>query len=238
MTAAAKQADGESGRIGGAIPWGAYVWYPVLRFLQIITMGFLYHVRWRGAHRIPREGAFVLAPNHQSWLDPPLLGVPVRQRMFRYMANAKYFPVPVVGSILRGSGVIPIDLKARLDRRAYAACLQTLRAGEGLVVFPEGTRSHDGRLGKLNTGPARMALQTGAALVPVAITGAYDVWPRSRKAPRLRGNIMLKFYPPIPVALCESPQEISPRAEQLTQQIENVLRTRINAYYRWLKRHG
>ncbi|MCX7046722.1 MAG: lysophospholipid acyltransferase family protein [Candidatus Sumerlaeota bacterium] len=219
-------------------PLGAYFWYSFLRYSFLTTMGVSWRLCWRGVHNIPKEGPFILAPNHQSWLDPILAGLPVRHRMFHYMSNEKYYPIPLVGMVLRSVGVIPINLKARLDRRAYQSCLDALRAGHGLIVFPEGTRTRDGLPGEMKPGLARMALLTGAKIVPVGLTGAYDLWPRTSNLPHLTGRLMLKYYRPICVEQCESGPEIGDRAQEVTRQLERVLRRRVKADQRLKNRNN
>jgi 1-acyl-sn-glycerol-3-phosphate acyltransferase len=219
-------------------PFAARFVVPAIRWIALALGVLLYRLRWRGRRLVPRGRAFVLAPNHQSYFDPPLIGAPLWGRLFSYMANERYFAVPVVGWILRNAAVIPVNLEARFDRRAYKRSLEMLAHSLGMIVFIEGTRSADGRMGQAQTGAARMALTTGASLVPVAITGAYEVWPRDRKRPRPWGRILIKYYRPIPVEKCADRGDLSARAQELTERVARLLDRRVRAYYRWSARRA
>ena len=208
---------------------------PMCRFITWLAACLIYRMRWRGVHNVPKEGPFILASNHQSYLDPPLMGVAPRHRAFRYMSKETYFRIPIASWVMFHTNTFPIDRAARFDRRAYQLCLDTLKQGLGLILFPEGTRTRDGRLGVLQPGVARMALLTGAAVVPVGLTGAYEAWPHGSRRPHLSA-ITLKYYRPIMVEKCEKPSELGERSQELTEKLRKILDRRVRAYWRWKER--
>jgi len=163
-------------------------------FLKFIALGPLLRVVFRpraeGLDNVPAQGAAILASNHLSyadWLFMPL----VLSRRVSYVAKAEYFTgTGVKGRLQRtffsGSGQIPIDRSgANAAEGALISAKGVLGRGELFGIFPEGTRSHDGRLYRGKTGVARLALETGVPVVPVAVIGTDTVAPPGKKFGRL-----------------------------------------------------
>lgn len=163
-------------------------------FLKFIALGPLLRVVFRpraeGLENVPSQGAAILASNHLSyadWLFMPL----VLSRRVSYVAKAEYFTgAGVKGRLQRtffsGSGQIPIDRSgANAAEGALISAKGVLGRGELFGIFPEGTRSHDGRLYRGKTGVARLALETGVPVVPVAVIGTDTVAPPGKKFGRL-----------------------------------------------------
>ena len=134
----------------------------------------LYKPKAVGLENIP-EGPAILAANHQSFLDDLLLPLLVPGRKVVFLAKADYFDKWYLGWFFKGANVIPVR---RESRSAAEAALQTgvqaLREGNLVGIFPEGTRSPDGRLYRGKTGVARMALEAQVPVIPVAITGTFE----------------------------------------------------------------
>ena len=123
--------------------------------------------RATGLENVPAQGGVVLAPMHRSYVDSLAVGVPLKQRRFRAMAKYELFLVPLVGRAIALGGGFPVR-RAVQDMEAYEEALRLLREGDMLLVFPEGTRNRDGKA-RPQLGAARLALEAGAALVPVSI---------------------------------------------------------------------
>jgi len=139
----------------------------VLRFFFVVIL----RLRVEGRENIPRSGSFVLCSNHVSWLDPLLLGAMFPRRLY-YMTKVEAFASPVAGMILRTVGAFPVRRHAP-DRGAIRRALDLLSNGRTVAVFPEGTRSRDGQLGRAEPGAALLAVWSGAEVLPVAISGSY-----------------------------------------------------------------
>ncbi len=140
-----------------------------------------------GAEHIPASGPVIVAANHQSFADEFFIPLGARRQVV-YFAKAEYFNAPglrgkAMAAFFRGCGHVPVE---RGDTRSAAAVIDIgvgiLREGRALGIFPEGTRSPDGRLYKFRTGVARLALRSGAPVVPVGVVGTRDVQsPDSRR---------------------------------------------------------
>ena len=155
---------------------------PIYRFCVTSTRSFLnslWDFRTVGGHHVPPSGGLILACNHQSHLDPWFLQACLTRRV-RYVARKTLFRNPLFGGILRGLGAIPLDRDA-----ATASALKDLAAelesGTALALFPEGTRSKDGEIGPLKPGIAFLIRRTKVPVVPVAVDGTFECWPRHRK---------------------------------------------------------
>ena len=140
------------------------------------------------AHKLPRSGPVIVASNHVSNVDPvvTLLAVVDAGRVPRFLAKAELFRVPVAGAYMRGTGQIPVERRSTNAAAALVPAGRVLDAGGCVVVYPEGTFTSDPNFWPMRgkTGTVRLALMSGAPLVPVAICGAEKVWPPTAKAPR------------------------------------------------------
>jgi len=123
-----------------------------------------------------QEGPVILAMNHQSYLDPPLAGICCRRAIF-FLARRTLFDQPLLGWILPKLNVIPVDQEGS-DRSALRAVIRVLRAKEGVLVFPEGSRTLDGNLQPVEPGIGLVIAKTLAPVVPMRIFGAHEALPR------------------------------------------------------------
>ncbi|MFC7310566.1 lysophospholipid acyltransferase family protein [Streptomyces monticola] len=145
--------------------------------------------RVEGLSHVPAEGAAIVAGNHQSFLDQFLQGVMIKRRI-NFLAKSEYFTGKglkgrLMAAFFRGLRGIPVDRSGNgAGHAALDAGLQVLREGELLGIFPEGTRSHDGRLYKGRVGVAALALRAGAPVIPCAVTGTFEALPAGRRRPR------------------------------------------------------
>lgn len=155
----------------------------------------MYRVRIQGARHVPAEGPVILAPNHVSYLDPLLVAYG-QPRAPCFMTWEAVFRVPVLRWWVRRYGAFPVSLE-RFNPSAFRQAVAALEAGRCLVIFPEGGRSHNGQLQPLKRGLARLALHTGAPIVPVRLDGLFETWPRNRRWPRLFTRLAISYGPPI-----------------------------------------
>ena len=142
-----------------------------------------FRARVEGVEHVPRTGPFILVANHCSNLDPPIIGWATGHkvgRVIHFMAKMEMRRWPVAGWLAQNSGVIFVR-RGEADRAAQKAALDALAAGRPVALFPEGTRSRDGRLRQGRGGAAFLAMRSGAPLLPVAISGTHRIFPgRSR----------------------------------------------------------
>lgn len=148
--------------------------YRIGRALFRFIFTVFFRMRAIGMENVPTQGAVVLCGNHTSLLDPPFLGTPLRRKV-HFMAKAELFDIPVLGSIISKVGAFPVK-RGGVSRESIRLAVQLLRDGNMLGVFPEGSRSNAGGMGK--KGAASLALKSGAAVVPVAIVGTYSLFRR------------------------------------------------------------
>lgn len=136
----------------------------------------------QGCEHIPPSGPLLLAANHCSYLDPPLiaLGLP---RQITFLAKAELFSVPIFSQLIRWNGAFPVA-RGQGDMKALRQALRLLQEEKALLVFPEGTRSPDGRLQPLESGVSWLAIKSGAPVVPLYIGGTYEAFSREAKWPR------------------------------------------------------
>jgi 1-acyl-sn-glycerol-3-phosphate acyltransferase len=170
-----------------------WLWY---RFARLVcaTLGAVV-CRWRaqGHRNVPESGGALLVCNHVSFLDVFFVAFPLR-RPLNYVARSTLF-VPLLGPLMRSVGGFPIQREG-LGASGMKETLRRLRAGGIVVLFPEGTRSRDGRIGSLKPGIAALAARVGVPVVPAALAGMFEVWPRSRLLP-VPNPIRIHYGPPI-----------------------------------------
>ena len=149
------------------------VGYHLFKFLGSV----LFQFRIQHPVRMIEEGPAILAMNHQSFLDPPLAGI-VSQRPMHIMARRTLFQWPVLGPLMPKVNVIPVDRDGS-DMTALKTIIRLINQGEAALLFPEGTRTHDGNLQPAKSGVGFIAAKTLAPVVPMRIFGAFEALPRS-----------------------------------------------------------
>ena len=171
--------------------------YWALKIVLTPLLRVLYRVRTEGTKRIPHRGPVILASNHQSFIDSVFLPLVVRRRV-TFVAKAEYFETWKTAWFFRAVGMIPLKRDGgSASQRALIAAREVLEQGGALGIYPEGTRSPDGRLYKGHTGVARLAMQTGARVIPVAQSGTADVQPIGSKTIKLFRPVTIKMGEPL-----------------------------------------
>lgn len=158
--------------------------YTAIRFLARLVIRWIYSGTSTGTERIPRTGPVILACTHQSYLDP-ILTATMTSRPQCFLARGSLFRVPGLGWLIRKLGAVPIERSSVSAREGLRIATRILERGRVLVMFPEGTRSPDGRLQPLKSGVAFVARRTGAPVVPALAAGTFAAWPRHRRLPRV-----------------------------------------------------
>jgi 1-acyl-sn-glycerol-3-phosphate acyltransferase len=154
----------------------------------------------KGKQNIPAGGAVVFMPNHQSNCDPPAVASVLPPVLI--IAKAEFFRIPVLGRAMRLRGFIPVDRKNReRSIQAVEKALASLRAGHSFLAYPEGTRSPDGRLQSFKKGVFMMAMNAGAPIVPISVSGSTKIMQKGdmRIHP---GTVRITFHPPVATEGC------------------------------------
>jgi 1-acyl-sn-glycerol-3-phosphate acyltransferase len=159
------------------------VLYATLKLLCRGTAGAFFRYRAFGSANVPATGAALLAANHASFLDPPLVGVGT-PRPLHFLAKAELFRVPLLGSLVRRLNAHPVEREGA-DMGALRLALALLREGQALLVFPEGTRGDGERLGPAKAGVGMVAALSEAPVVPVYVHGSGRALPRGARYPRV-----------------------------------------------------
>ncbi|GGO83966.1 lysophospholipid acyltransferase family protein [Wenjunlia tyrosinilytica] len=176
------------------------MFYQVLKYIFLgPLLRLLFRPRVEGLEHIPEEGAAILAGNHLSFSDHFLMPMMVPRRV-TFLAKSEYFTGSglkgrLTAAFFKGAGQIPVDRSGgRASEAALRSGLAVLRKGELLGIYPEGTRSPDGRLYRGRTGVAAMALQAHAPVIPCAMVGTFEIQPPGRLVPRIK-RVIIKFGP-------------------------------------------
>lgn len=194
MTEAADSLGGRGREKGPARDRAAPQWViDVIRPCVRVVSRALWCVELKGAENIPAEGGLVIAANHQTYIDPFWITIPVR-RPVRYLAWSEAFKNPVLGRPMEWLGAWPLVVE-RGNPTAYRRSIQWLRGGGVVMIFPEGSRAYaDGEFSKFKTGAVRLALEAGVPVLPVTLRGGNRVWPRGQRWPR-RGCVEITYHP-------------------------------------------
>jgi 1-acyl-sn-glycerol-3-phosphate acyltransferase len=157
---------------------------------------FTCYFRWNvyNAERVPLTGPVILAPNHASYIDPPLTGSGVR-RQISFLARDNIFHVPILASILRSWEVVPVDRDGGTGR-GLKQILNRLGQGGAVILFPEGTRSRHGQLNPARSGIGLTVIKSGAPVVPARVFGTHDAYGPHRRLPRPR-RVAVKYGQPM-----------------------------------------
>lgn len=178
--------------------------YFICRLLCKALYIILFRFSVRGKEHIPKKGAFILAGNHVSYLDPPAVGIACG-RYLSYMARDDLFIDPFFGWFLRSLRVFPVKRDSP-DRSALIEASHHLKHGEGLVLFPEGSRNFNGRQSKAYPGVAFLAARMKVPVVPAYIEGTDNALPVNAKFIRLK-KVSVRFGEPIRIEKMDSYQE-------------------------------
>ncbi|MEV6930331.1 lysophospholipid acyltransferase family protein [Dactylosporangium sp. NPDC051485] len=189
----------------------------------------LWHPKITGLDNVPKDGPAILASNHQSVLDSVMLGS-VAPRNVYFLAKDQYFIGPgLKGTMMRhimyGLNQIPVDRSGgRASLLALDAALPVLRAGHVLGIFPEGTRSTDGRLYRGRPGVAKLALDAPAPIIPVGLMGFDQVMPIGTSLPRLGPKVEVRFGEPLDLSQWQGGGEVDSRAlREVTLKLMNAI---------------
>lgn len=202
-----------------------FVYYCGWRFFRTFYKVY-FRAEWFNAERVPVSGSVILASNHASILDPPLVGTALN-RGISYLARESIFRFPGVGWVLRNWDAVPVDRDGG-GARGLKAIMDRLRAGGGIVLFPEGTRSLDGKLLPARSGIGLTVLKSSAPVVPVRVFGTFEAYSKDMMIPRPR-KIMAKYGVPMDFASqrAEAKTCSKARLKEIYQEVANEIMVQV-----------
>ncbi len=198
-----------------------FAWYWLARLGCRMFCIVLFRLRVYGRENVPSTGAVILASNHQSYLDPVFCGVGLKRHL-AYVARESLFRYRLFALLIRSLDAVPIG-RDKADIAAMKAIIARLRDGAAVCLYPEGTRTRDGRIIAVKPGFGLLCRRAKAVVVPVLIDGGFDVWPRYNRLFR-PGRVMVRFGQPL------SPAQIATMGnEDLADHLTRTLRQVQNA---------
>ena len=196
--------------------WQLEILRPIVGFFSRV----LFKIEFHGLENVPAQGGLIIAANHQTYIDPFWISVPIK-RPTRYLAWSDAFRWPIVGRCLVWFGAWPLALEGS-DPGPIRRSLQWLRDGGAVVIFPEGGRSSaTGSLERFKAGAVRLALEAQVPILPVTIKGGNHVWPRGWKFPRL-GKVIVTYHPLYHAEQCPK-EEIRACARRESERLADVI---------------
>ncbi len=220
-------------------------WYELWRGICMYATGFGLGLRSEGAHNIPASGPVLVIANHESFLDPVLIGIAARPRHLCFLARKTLFRNPIFGWHIRKLNAVPINQEG-FAREGLQTILNELHNGQAVLVFPEGERTPDGAMQPFRSGVHLLIRRVKMPVVPVGVTGAYEAWPRWRPypilapffAPDAAGRVAVSFGKPLDGrVLAEMPRE------QVLRQLFDAVQAQVRraerlAHPKWARSHA
>ena len=179
-------------RVGCRVPghsWYLIFWWDAFCFASELWLRLVYRFRMVGRERIPKSGPVIFLSNHQSFYDPMINGSVVSGRQYSAIASAYLFKFKPFGWLITSFGAVPVSASAG-DKGSLKAALKELEAGRCVLIYPEGSRCSDGCVAPFQRGLSLLLRRSKATVVPLALEGAFDSWPRGKTIPSLRGRMI------------------------------------------------
>ncbi len=173
----------------------ARAWYKLVCFTCRILCRILFRLKVEGRENIPAKGPFVVAANHQSFLDPVFCSIHLKRRL-TFLARDTLFTHWFFGRLIRSLNAIPVKL-GHGDIATMKEIIARLKQGHGVCLFPEGTRCRDGKIATIKPGFGLLCRRGSATVIPTVIDGAFECWPRTQKMFK-KGPVSITYGQPIP----------------------------------------
>ncbi|WP_422926443.1 lysophospholipid acyltransferase family protein [Singulisphaera sp. PoT] len=198
-SAVAEKAEKKSGSAVADRSRLAIYWYRIVQIVVATALYSLGGIRASGRNNLPTKGGALLVSNHASHLDVFILGIPLH-RPLNYVARSTLF-FPPLGTLIRSVGGFPIQREG-MGAQGLKETLKRLKSGGIVALFPEGTRTKNGEIGEFKSGIAVLAARAKVPIIPAAVAGTFEAWPRSRMFPKA-APVSIHYGTPI------TPEELS-----------------------------
>lgn len=196
--------------------------YHFLHLLVYIVAKPLFRYRAIATENIPKQGSAIIASNHASYLDPIFAGLGIRRRI-NYLAKKELFSRKLASYFLRNLlRALPVD-RERMDRNTLREIYNLLKTNELVLMFPEGTRTYDGKLNKAKLGIGMIAYNTQVPVIPVYIDGSYTILPRTANSIRFK-NCSVYYGPPVDLNAFYSQQRSKELYKAISEKIMDAIR--------------
>jgi len=206
-------------------PYPSPLVFNAVRYFVLGVSKILWRIEFRGTENIPQNSprGLLIAPNHQTYVDPFWVTVPVK-RKFRYMAWDAALDWFIVGKIIRYLGAFPVRTQGRGGKiDAMKKALKFLREGATLIVFPEGEREFgDGKFLPFKPGAVRIAMEAGVPIMPVTIRGGNKVWSQGMKYPRF-GKVEIIYHKPFEVPKPDKKTDLDAHVEKVNEKLIEII---------------
>ena len=191
--------------------------YGVCHYALRVMFDMFFRGEVAGLDNLPKHGGFLLAANHASFIDPPMIGCHI-SRQIAYFARKTLWKGGISSWWLDSVGTIPVDRDGGQDVSAIKRVLKAIKEERGLIVFPEGTRTPDGKLQSAKAGVGFIACKTQVPVVPVRIFGSFEAFGKGRKL-RLGTPVTVVFGKPMPPSAYDDPKAGKERAQVASERI-------------------
>jgi 1-acyl-sn-glycerol-3-phosphate acyltransferase len=199
-------------------------WYALIRKVMKLVTILYFQTRVTGSKNVPSQGAYLLLCNHQSYMDPVFCAISVKNRKLCFLARESLFRNKIFGSLISSLNAIPVK-RGEADIAAMKRVIARLNEGKIVCMYPEGTRTLNGKISPIKPGFTLLCRRGRAGVVPMVVEGMYDAWPKSRKFPK-RGKVYVKIGEPISYDDINGMKEdeFNLKINQLMQNMQNDLR--------------
>lgn len=207
------------------------IFYDTVRFLDLIIFKLFFKFKVYGINNFPKKRGFIIASNHLSYFDPAVVAIACQNRV-NFFAKEELFRNKIFGFIIKLLGAIPVNRRDRQNIGAFKRAFEVLSENGVMVIFPEGTRSQNGRLQKLHSGVGFLALKSRCPVVPLFIAGTDRVFPAGSKSIKF-GKISAYVAAPILPPLSDDYKnygEFSLKVEESLRELEKKALKNTNAF--------
>lgn len=201
--------------------------YAFLRLIAIVVCRTLWRLKHSGLEHIPEQltSGLVIAANHQTYIDPVWVAIPIKSKRIRYLAWDEAFNWRFIGWLMRYLGAVPVNTRSGRSTDSWRTARETLDEGNAVMIFPEGEREFgDGKLLPFKQGAVRLALESHVPILPVTVKCGNDVWPQGLKYPKL-GRVEIVYHPLMKVPPVPAGSDRHEHVKNVEEELKRIIRS-------------